>query len=40
MDCAGTKLSRRDSAGVWGTETLTIHTGTAPTDVLFVETIL
>ncbi len=39
-DCGVAKLSRGDSAGVWDTDRLYFKTGSAPTDLLLVETIM
>ena len=35
----GTRLGRRDSAGLWNTERITIETGTQDTDVLIIESV-
>jgi quercetin 2,3-dioxygenase len=38
MDCDGTLLARRDSAGTWGAERIRLRTGAQEADVLIVET--
>jgi redox-sensitive bicupin YhaK (pirin superfamily) len=40
MHCADTLLGRRDSLGIWGTQSISCNTTVDGTDVLFVETIL
>ena len=40
INCDGTTLGRRDSAGIWNADRLAFETGAGETDVLFVETIM
>lgn len=40
VDCAGTRLERRDSKGIWSVDEIVCEAPGCPADILFVETIM